>query len=539
MSGTGHTTTWTTATGTARVDGILYDRHWADPTLTYSFPITSGEYDASYGAGEDDGLLAATAAIRAAAGFALDRASGTAADDGFSVEGFTGLKVEATTLEKAHIRVAQTTQDPYDYGTAWGYFPATYDSSGDVWLSNVSFDYSDPVPGGYSNITVLHEIGHALGLEHGHESGTFGVVPTAYNAMEYTIMSYHSYPGASSYAYSNDTWGYAQSYMMLDIAALQSLYGADYSTNSGDTLYRWTPDSGETLVNGEAAISPGANRIFATIWDGGGSDTYDLSAYETDLAIDLTPGSASVFSGAQLAKLGDGERATGNIYNALLQDDDPRALIENAIAGSGDDVISGNTADNVLKGKQGNDTITGRAGSDSLIGRAGADRLDGGLGDDDLAGGTGRDRLLGARGRDTLDGGKGNDIVKGGKGKDLVQGNDGDDSLIGGLGQDVLLGAEGADSFRFLTPEDSAAFNTSDHIGDFVSGSDIIDLSALIPGTFALRIGGPFTATGPSVITRDKGDDIVVRADLDGDGRADFGIVLDNISAVAAGDFIL
>ncbi|TDE38353.1 M10 family metallopeptidase [Antarcticimicrobium sediminis] len=539
MSGTGHTTTWTTASGDARVDGILYGTHWADPTLTYSFPSTSGEYDPSDGAGEAAGLFAATPAIRDAAGFALDRATGTAADDGFSVEGFTGLRVKVTTLEQAHIRVAQTTQDPYGYGTAWGYFPSTYDSGGDVWLSNVSFDYSAPQAGGYAYISVLHELGHALGLEHGHDSGTFGVVPTGYDAMEYTIMSYRSYPGASSNMYSNAEWGYAQSYMMLDIAALQYLYGADYSTNSGNTVYRWAPDSGETLVNGEAAISPGANRIFATIWDGGGTDTYNLSAYDTDLVIDLMPGSASVFAGAQLARLGAGELATGNIYNALLQGDDPRALIENVIAGAGDDVIFGNTADNLLKGKQGNDTISGRTGGDSLIGNAGQDRLDGGLGDDDLAGGTGRDRLLGARGSDSLDGGKGNDILKGGKGKDLLQGNDGDDTLVGGLGQDMLLGAEGADSFRFLTAEDSAAFNTSDHIGDFLSGTDFIDLSALIPGTFALQIGGPFTATGPSVITRDKGDDIVVRADLDGDGKADFGIVLDSISAVAAGDFIL
>ena len=64
---------------------------------------------------------------------------------------------------------------------------------------------------------------------------------------------------------------------MADIAALQHMYGADFSTNGGNTVYKWTPGSGSTFVNGDVAIKPGANKIFATIWDGGGVDT--LSAF--------------------------------------------------------------------------------------------------------------------------------------------------------------------------------------------------------------------------------------------------------------------
>lgn len=94
--------------------------------------------------------------------------------------------------------------------------------------------------------------------------------------------------------------------MMADSAALQEMYGADFTTNAGNTVYKWTPGSGTTFVNGGAGISPGANRIFATIWDGGGNDTYDLSAYTNALKIDLRPGSASTFSIDQLAWLGGG-----------------------------------------------------------------------------------------------------------------------------------------------------------------------------------------------------------------------------------------
>ena len=78
-------------------------------------------------------------------------------------------------------------------------------------------------------------------------------------------MTYRSYIGGSvSGGYTNEQWGYAQSWMMYDIAALQRMYGADFTTNGGNTVYSWSPDSGDTLVNGVAGIEPGANRIYVT-----------------------------------------------------------------------------------------------------------------------------------------------------------------------------------------------------------------------------------------------------------------------------------
>src|SRR5690606_38914874 len=146
------------------------------------------------------------------------------------------------------------------------------------------------------------------------------------DSMEYSIMTYRAYIGAPvSGGYGNEEYGYAQTYMMLDIAALQRMYGADFSTNSGKTVYKWKPGSGDTYVNGkvgiDAASGADANRIFATIWDGGGTDTYDLTAYSSGVRIDLRPGKHSVFSDAQLAFLGGGPNdgfARGNIFNALL-----------------------------------------------------------------------------------------------------------------------------------------------------------------------------------------------------------------------------
>ena len=183
---------------------------------------------------------------------------------------------------------------------------------------------------------------------------------------------------------------------MLDIAALQHLYGADFTTNAGDTTYSWSPGTGATSVDGAVAIAPAGNRVFLTLWDGGGSDTYDLSAYAADLAIDLRPGQHSTFAAGQLADLGggpNGGHARGNLFNALQYHGDPRSLIENARGGSGDDLIRGNGAKNQLAGNAGDDRLIGLAGADRLLGGDGADFLLGGAGADTLTGGAGRDRF--------------------------------------------------------------------------------------------------------------------------------------------------
>ncbi len=116
--------------------------------------------------------------------------------------------------------------------------------------------------------------------------GGFGALPKAYDSPEFTVMTYRSCVGASTKTgYLFEDWGAPQSYMMLDIAALQALYGADFTDqrrqhhlplDAGLRPARWS--------TARSASTPADNRIFATIWDGGGKDTYDLSAYGNDRA---------------------------------------------------------------------------------------------------------------------------------------------------------------------------------------------------------------------------------------------------------------
>lgn len=425
MTGTGKTTKTIGLTSSNSINGVLSGYAWAGGSITYAFPTSWSTYGGSDYSGDNEhlnGFGAFSASQKAAARYMLDNAFGSSANNGFSVEGFTNLRIGVGSNSSANLRFAMS-NDPE---AAWAYYPSESEEGGDLWFG---YEYNDdtPVAGNYEWTTILHEIGHALGLKHGHENeGKFKSLPFHVDSMEYSIMTYRAYIGAPvSGGYGNEEYGYAQTYMMLDIAALQRMYGADFSTNSGKTVYKWKPGSGDTYVNGkvgiDAASGADANRIFATIWDGGGTDTYDLTAYSSGVRIDLRPGKHSVFSDAQLAFLGGGPNdgfARGNIFNALLYKGDVRSLIENAKGGSGGDLIAGNQARNTLYGNGGNDKLYGFSGSDKLSGGSGHDKLYGGTGKDKLYGNSDNDRLSGGSGNDRLDGGKGNDKLTGGSGAD-------------------------------------------------------------------------------------------------------------------------
>jgi serralysin len=257
--------------------------------------------------------------------------------------------------------------------TAHAYFPAASAIAGDTWFGRGMDGLG--IRGSYGFATVLHEIGHAIGLKHPHDVvGDYNALPMDWDSIEFSIMSYRSHVGASSSgSYTNETWGHAQGPMIYDILTLQYMYGANFGTNKGNTVYAWSAATGEAFINGVGQGAPGGNRVFETIWDGGGTDTYDFSNYSTNLSVNLWPGGWSAISDGQRSNLGDGFFARGNVFNAFQYNGDPRSLIENAKGGSGNDLISGNIGRNSLFGNAGDDVLNGQTGSDILSGGADED----------------------------------------------------------------------------------------------------------------------------------------------------------------------
>jgi serralysin len=353
--------TSSSSTGDAYVDGLLGNVKWAVDSLSFSFPTSGSYYGNPYGYEENVTNFGALNATQAAV-------TRSVLTNYASLTNLTFTETAETSTNHADLRYAMSDKP----STAWAYFPTALQEGGDVWFNKTKGYYNNPQKGNYAYVTVVHETGHALGLEHPHENN----MPTDRDSLEYTVMSYRSYIGASTTTgYTNETGGFPQTPMMYDIAALQHLYGADFSTYGGDTRYSWSPTTGEMFIDGVGQGAPVSNRVFQTLWDGGGADTYDFSNYGTGLTIDLRPGEWTTTSTQQLARLHwDGSKiAEGNIANALLYHGDLRSLIEKAIGGSGNDVIAGNEGANVLYGGDGNDSLSGGAQNDHLDGGAGTD----------------------------------------------------------------------------------------------------------------------------------------------------------------------
>ncbi len=353
------------STSNVNINGVLSGSKWSGSTLTYSFPSLASQYESGYGNETTNGFSPAPEAVKTAIRAAMNMLS--------QYTNMVTTEVDPATTT-ADVRVAFSAEaNP----TAYAYYPSNSTRGGDIWYGTDYTVYQNPIKGQYAWATTIHELGHALGLKHGHETGGPGntALQSQYDQMAYSIMTYKSYENGPTTGYTNETNGYAQTFMMYDIAALQTMYGANFNTNSGNTTYTWSPTTGEMFINGVGQGAPGGNRIFMTIWDGNGVDTYDFSNYTTNLTVNLNPGSFSITSSTQLANLGSGHFAPGNIFNALQYNGDVRSLIENANGGSGNDRITGNAADNVLNGNNGSDTLLGGLGADTLNGGSGIDIL--------------------------------------------------------------------------------------------------------------------------------------------------------------------
>jgi hypothetical protein len=259
---------------------------------------------------------------------------------------------------------------------AWAYSPSNYFASGsDVWLSAPIMGSShgiaaDWLRGGSSYATLLHEIGHALGLK--HPFGTGVTLPVELDHNGFTVMAYNPAPHGMlvTVTGNSSSWSVAWSgvvprtLMVGDIQAIQYLYGANASFHAGADTYSW--QVGE--------------KFLETIWDAGGTDTVDASNQTLACVINLAPGSYSsigfrqthdelyqdipAFAAGSVAEhLADSELYSGQNNLGIAFN----CWIENAVGGSGADLLTGNTIGNTLTGSGGNDVLDGGSGLDTAV----------------------------------------------------------------------------------------------------------------------------------------------------------------------------
>ena len=248
----------------------------------------------------------------------------------------TFVEVTDTPSAGGTIRFSDTTQSG-SAGYAYLANSSRTSLDSDVFISN---SYSTNVTSGsYAWTTLVHELGHALGLKHpgnynatqttsASASGNFLGVneDTFYN----TIMTYRD-----SAQGINNTW-----FMPYDLLALRYLYGAR-AFETGNNTYTFSDASGQSVRN---------------IVDDGGTDTLDFSAVTVGVGINLSPGGYS-----SVGKLLSGASALANVTLSL------DAVIENVVGTGQADVIFGNAANNTLTGGGGNDTLDGGAGADAAV----------------------------------------------------------------------------------------------------------------------------------------------------------------------------
>lgn len=283
----------------------------------------------------------------------------------------------------------------------------TYDNQGHIGVGGLNTDttfqnnkqgfasFTDTLTNPYAYEVVLHELCHALGIDHPHKgNGSGPVKDTAYIGLDpskpfqtipieemgkpFTLM--HGTVNAATSLYPAYATTYITGLQLYDIATLQFLYGANLTYNSGNTIYKYGAAATPLQVNSADAPSNFQNvKTYGeneSIWDGGGTDTIDLgdsvkSPYNNWINIlNLNAGSfSSVYIDSSFIHKAADEPNPYD-YNLSIA---YGATIENAIGSNFADKLIGNDVANKLEGRAGNDILDGGLGADDMIGGLGDD----------------------------------------------------------------------------------------------------------------------------------------------------------------------
>lgn len=463
-------------TGNYQIDSLIGGTYWQSESfsssatvISYSFPGYGSFWSTNpdYGYGPSSGDEAPWSSDFAPLNATQKAAVRAALESWSNVANIQFVEVGDTSSNVGTIRFAFTGYS-MEGSAAYAYYPGYGPISGDVWINAEYINDTEWGEGSYHFSTLIHEIGHALGLKHPFDPGDNGVtLPSSQDDTANSVMSYSALDGNSR------TYNVLEpsTPMAYDILAIQALYGANASHNSGNSTYSFA-------ANGS---------YYETIWDAGGIDTIVATGSQSVL-IDLTAGSWSQL-GAPIRIYGDG--IADYVYQSSTVRIAYGVLIENATGGNGNDTITGNDADNV---------IIGGAGSDSIVAGLGGDYID-------VTGG-GNNYVNGGNQGDTILGGSGSDELRAGKGLDYISGGAGNDTLYAGLGTDTMIGGSGSDVFVVRGYDERyPGARLAPRIEDFEDGIDRIavqnvtsaEVETALTGQQAIAGGVQFTIAGAIV----------------------------------------
>jgi len=430
--------------------------------VTWSFATTSGAMFGFDAAISDPAFQSLIRAAFAAWEAVLDIDFVEVADSGAS-----NIRLGWDAIDGAYNMVGQQAYTYYDNASGFDTYAAgeiRFDTA-EAW----STDRNATAMNFYA--VALHEIGHAIGIEHSHDPNTIMYFETG-GATDLTASDIAAGRAVYGDARSGDgrttgVVGTAGNDVLVGTAGDDQLFGHAGNDNitghagddfivagdGNDSVWAGQGDLGNDLIYGNAG-----NDVL-----GGGSGNDTLIGGS---------GSDTLFGGAgdDWLELGDRGSRTSDGSN----------VGNTAWAGIGSDRIDGDNTSDLLGGGSGNDTISGFGANDTIFGGTGSDYLDGGDGDDQLYGGSDNDALSGGAGNDILWGGAGNDQISGGAGRDLFGVGSGVDGISDfQLGTDMLDLSAAATDFHSATEVSAASRDTSQGLQIDLGGGASVVLAGL------------------------------------------------------------